>query len=138
MGARPHFTIGQLSQRSGVKIETVRYYEKIGLLPPPPRTEGGHRAYTGDHVGRLTFIRRSRELGFSLNAIRQLLELVDGGYGCGEFREIAKAQLKDIRAKIDDLQRMEETLDCTVAQCEGGNEPHCPVVDVLSEDVRMI
>jgi len=128
------FTIGQLSQRSGVKIETVRYYEKIGLLPPPPRTMGGHRIYSEHHAGRLTFIRRSRELGFSLDAIRQLLELVDDGRSCGELREVATAHLKDIRAKIDDLQRMEKTLNDTVAQCDGGNAPYCPIVEILSAD----
>lgn len=133
MAARKDFTIGQLSQRSGVKIETVRYYEKIGLLPPPPRTKGGHRVYAGDHVDRLAFIRRSRELGLSLDAIRRLLELVDGGRNCGEIREIAAAQLDDIRAKIADLQRMEKTLSDTIAQCEGGAAPQCPIVEILSE-----
>ncbi len=74
-----HFGIGALSTRTGVNIETIRYYEREGLLPHPPRTAGGHRSYSEDHLKRLTFIRRSRELGFSIAEIRGLLALVDGG-----------------------------------------------------------
>ena len=73
------FTIGVLSKGTGCNIETIRYYEHIGLLPEPPRSQGGHRLYEEDHLGRLTFIRRSRELGFTLDEVRGLLRLVDGG-----------------------------------------------------------
>ena len=130
---RADLTIGILSRRSGVNIETVRYYEKIGLLPAPPRTEGGHRLYADDHLKRLTFIRRSRELGFTLNEIRNLLGLVEGGYTCGEVKAVAVTHLKDIRRKIADLRRMERTLAETADRCEGGTAPHCPIVDVLSD-----
>lgn len=126
------FGIGELSRRSGVNIETIRYYERIGLLPPPPRTEGGHRLYTDDHLKRLTFIRRSRELGFALGEVRALLGMVDGGYTCGAIKEAALIHLKDIRRKIADLRRMERTLARTAARCEGGTAPDCPIVDVLS------
>jgi MerR family mercuric resistance operon transcriptional regulator len=125
-------SIGELSRRSGVNIETIRYYEKIGLLPPPPRTEGGHRLYPDDHLKRLTFIRRCRELGFTVDEIRNLLGLVEGGYICGGVKDAALTHLKDIRRKIADLRRMERTLAKTVARCEGGTIPECPIVDVLS------
>jgi MerR family transcriptional regulator, mercuric resistance operon regulatory protein len=129
-------SIGTLSRRTGVHIETVRYYEKIGLLPPPPRTEGGHRLYSDDQLKRMTFIRRSRELGFTLDEIRNLLGLVEGGYTCGEVRNAALTHLKDIRRKIADLRRMERTLAETAARCEGGDAPECPIMDALLEHRR--
>ena len=86
MTTHHEFGIGELSQRTGVNIETVRYYEKIDLLPRPPRTEGGHRVYSGTHLKRLVFIRRSRELGFTLDEIRNLLGMFEGVYACGEVQ----------------------------------------------------
>ncbi|MBA3562581.1 MAG: helix-turn-helix domain-containing protein [Gammaproteobacteria bacterium] len=130
------FSIGELSRRSGVNIETIRYYERIGLLPPPPRTEGGHRLYPDNHLKRLVFIRRSRELGFTLDEIRNLLGLVEGGYTCGEVKDAAFTHLKDIRRKIADLRRMERTLTETAARCEGGDAPDCPIMDSLFEEAR--
>jgi MerR family mercuric resistance operon transcriptional regulator len=117
---------------TGVNIETVRYYEKVGLLPKPPRTQGGHRLYTNHQLKRLVFIRRSRELGFSMEEIRNLLRLVDGGNTCGQVKRAALDHLKEIRLKIGDLRRMEKTLADTAARCKGGNTPECPIVDVLS------
>lgn len=128
--------IGELSRRSGVNIETIRYYEKIGILPPPPRTEGGHRLYGDDHLKRLMFIRRSRELGFTLDEIRNLLGLVEGGYTCGEVKNAALAHLNDIRRKIADLRRMERTLSETAARCEGGDAPECPIMEALFQEGR--
>lgn len=130
--SRAALTIGALSKRTGVNIETVRYYEKIGLLPSPPRTEGGHRLYPDAHQKRLVFVRRSRELGFTLDEIRNLLGLVEGGYTCGEVQETALTHLTGIRRKIADLRRMERTLAETAARCAGGTAPECPIVDVLS------
>ena len=79
------YSIGQLAERTSVNLETIRYYERIGLMPAPPRTEGGHRVYDRNHLKRLGLIRRSRELGFSIEEIRALLRLVDGGdYTCAE------------------------------------------------------
>ena len=127
------FGIGELSHGTGVNIETVRYYEKIGLLPRPPRTGGGHRIYTDAQLKRLVFIRRSRELGFTLDEIRNLLGMVEGGNACGKVQEAALAHLKTIRSKITDLRRMERTLADTAAQCEGGTAPECPIIDVLSQ-----
>ena len=86
-------TIGALSERSGVNIETIRYYERADLLPAPPRTQGGHRIYGGDSLKRLVFIRRGRELGFTLDEIRNLLGLMRGGHPCGEVQAVALAHL---------------------------------------------
>jgi MerR family mercuric resistance operon transcriptional regulator len=98
----------------------------------PPRTEGGHRLYSDEHFKRLTFIRRSRQLGFTLDEIRNLLGLVKSNYTCEEVKDAALAHLKTIRRKITDLQRMERTLAETAARCEGGTTPECPIIDVLS------
>jgi MerR family mercuric resistance operon transcriptional regulator len=94
----PRLMIGALSRRTGCKVETIRYYERIGLLPPPPRSAGGQRHYGKDGLKRLTFIRRSRELGFSLKEVRGLLRLVDGGgYTCAEVRAITLDHLAEVR-----------------------------------------
>lgn len=125
-------SIGELSRRTGVNVETLRYYERIGLLAPPPRTAGGHRLYPARQLKRLTFIRRSRELGFSLDDIRNLLGLVEGGYTCGQIQEAALSHLRNIRRKLADLRRMEETLAETAERCRGGTAPECPIIDALS------
>ena len=127
----PDLTIGVLARRTGVGIETIRYYERRHLLPAPPRTAGGHRLYRGEHVKRLIFIRRSRALGFSLDEIRTLLRLVDDGAPCGEVRAVAQDHLERIRAKIGDLERMARALADTAARCEGGSAPRCPIVEDL-------
>lgn len=128
-------TIGALGRRSGVNVETIRYYERIGLLPNPPRTEGGHRLYGLEHVKRLAFVRRSRELGFSIEEIRALLELVDSGaYTCGEVKAMTETHLENVRSKISDLRKLERTLGGIASQCEGGEVPECPIVDALFDD----
>jgi MerR family mercuric resistance operon transcriptional regulator len=128
-------SIGELSRLTGVNIETIRYYERIKMLPAPPRTASGRRVY-GSHEARiLAFIRRSRELGFSLDQIRTLLRL--GGpekASCSEVRKIATHHLEDIRAKLVDLKKLERLLAKTVARCSGKTAPDCPVLDIL--DVR--
>ena len=125
--------IGALSKRTGVNIETIRYYERIGVMPAPPRTEGGQRVYDDDHVKRLSFIRRCRALGFSLDDIRALLKLVDGGdHTCGEVYDMTVAHIADIRAKITDLKRMERVLKDMAARCAGGDVPDCPILEALS------
>ena len=132
MGTARDFGIGALSERSRVKIETIRYYEREGLLPSPPRTSGGHRSYREDHLKRLTFIRRSRELGFSMAEIRDLLALVDGhSYTCGEVRALTLEHAESVRSKISDLQRMERMLVEIASGCKGGTVPDCPIVDAL-------
>ena|SRR4030081_2359107 len=124
--------IGELSKRSGVNIETIRYYERVKMLAPPPRTASGRRVYDETDLRILAFICRSRELGFSLDEIRALLRL--GGpekASCREVREIAAHHLQDIRAKLGDLKKLERLLSKTVARCSGKTAPDCPVLDIL-------
>lgn len=125
-------TIGKLSQLTGVNIETIRYYERIKVLPVPSRSANGRRVYGATERRILAFVRRSRELGFTLDEIRALLRL--GGperASCREVREIAAHHLDDIRAKINDLRRLERLLTRTVAQCTGTTAPECPVLEIL-------
>ena len=126
------FTIGALSKGTGCNIETIRYYERIGLLPEPPRSPGGHRLYGEDHLRRLTFIRRSRELGFTLDEVRGLLRLVDGGeYTCAEVKALTLDHVAEVRRKLADLRRMKRVLEEMAAECEGGEVPECPIIDAL-------
>jgi len=130
-----HLHRGELARRTGCNLETIRYYEKIGLMPEPPRTAGGYRTYDRDQVKRLAFIRRSRELGFSLEEIRSLLSLVDGGdYSCGEVRDRTLGHAAEVRRKVADLRRLERTLREMAAQCSGDEVPDCPIIDVLWRD----
>ena len=130
---REPMTIGPLSKRTQVNIETIRFYEREKLLPAPPRSDGGYRLYGDEHLRRLVFIRRGRELGFSLDEIRDLLLMVDGGYTCGEVQELTLEHLARVRDKLADLRRLEKTLKSIAAQCVGGVIPHCPVIDALSD-----
>jgi len=128
------FSIGALSGRSGVHIETVRYYEKIGIMPAPARSAGGYRIYGTDHVRRLHFIRRGRELGFSLDELRGLLHLVDGHtYTCREVHALTIEHLAAIHQKIADLQRLERVMSDMAKQCKGDRLPECPIIDALFE-----
>ena len=128
----PHLPIGALARDSGCKVETIRYYERVGLMPRPARTMGGHRMYSAAQLRRMAFIRRGRELGFTLDSIRALLALVDGqGRTCAEVETIACGHLDDVRDKITDLRTMERVLDGMVAECRGGEVPECPVVEAL-------
>lgn len=125
-------SIGGLSAKAAVNLETVRYYEKIGLLPSPPRSEGGHRLYGDEHVKRLTFVRRARELGFTLEEVRALLRLADERQtSCAKVRVLAADHLRDVRAKIADLRRMERVLSDTVDRCAEGTRPECPLLEIL-------
>lgn len=122
----------ELARRTGCNLETVRYYEKVGLLPEPPRTAGGYRNYDTTHERRLRFVLRARELGFSLDEIRALLRLVDErDQPCVEARAVAATHLQDVRAKIADLRRMERVLKDVVAQCGDGTLPECPLIETL-------
>src|SRR6266851_6356990 len=130
--AAPRLTIGRLSEKTGCHLETVRYYEKIGLLRPPGRTASGHRVYGPEAVNRLAFIRRARQLGFTLEQIRTLLRLVDGGhYTCAQVRAIALEHLDDVRRKAADLRSIERSLSDMAARCVGGRVPRCAVIDAL-------
>jgi len=125
-------TRGALAKRTGCNIETIRYYEQIGLMPDPPRSEGGHRQYDDEHLRRLTFVCRARELGFTIEEVRGLLGLVDGGdYSCAEVKALTLQHVRDIHQKILDLQRIEHVLQAIAAQCADGTVPECPVIDAL-------
>ena len=129
------FTIGQLSRSTGVNIETIRYFEKVGLIEPPPRTEGGHRVYGDDHLRALGFIRRARELGFTPEEVRGILAL--GGPTdacCDEVREIASGHLHTVRSKMADLARLEKLLASTIDRCSGDHVPHCAVIDMIEQE----
>lgn len=127
--------IGELARRTGVHIETIRYFEKVGILDAPDRTYGGHRIYTDQHVRVLSFIKRARELGFTPQEVRTLLDLGGpGGACCDEVQEIAARHLEQVRRKIADLARLERLLDSTIERCSGGHVPDCPIIDML-EDV---
>ncbi len=131
----PPLTRGMLSRRTGCHIETIRYYEGIGLMPAPRRSQGGHRLYDEEQLKRLTFIRRARELGFSLREIRGLLALVDGGnYSCRQVEALTLEHLDEVRSKITDLKKLERTLADIASQCNGGRVPECPVIDALFRD----
>ena len=127
--------IGELSQRTGVNIETIRYFEKVGLLAAPARTQGGHRVYSAAHVRTLTFIKRARELGFAPEEVRAMLNL--GGPEsacCDEIREISVHHLEQVRRKIADLSRLERLLSSTVDQCSGGHVASCPVIEMIEDE----
>lgn len=127
------FTIGQLSKLTEVNIETIRYYEKIGLMPDPPRNSSGYRIYSVPHLERLSFVRRSKDLGFSQPEVRKLLTLVDNHqYTCAEVKEITSRQLSTVRTKIKDLRKLERVLAKMIDECDGGDVPDCPIVDILS------
>jgi len=126
------FTIGSLSRDTGCNIETIRYYERIGLMPKPPRSKGGHRLYEKDHLKRLSFIRRTRDLGFTLEEVRGLLRMIDGhDYTCVEVKVLTLNHLQEVQQKIADLRRLEKVLKTMAAECEGGNVPDCPIIDAL-------
>lgn len=128
-------TRGELAKRSGCHLETVRYYEKIGLLPPPARSESGYRLYQIDDQRRLRFILRGRELGFSIDELRSLLSLVDSkAYTCGEIQALTVGHLGSVRRKVADLKRLERTLSRISNECSGGAVPECPVIDALWAD----
>ena len=128
----PRLGIGEVARRADCKVETVRYYERIGILPAPDRSAGGQRRYDTDHLKRLNFVRRARGLGFTLDEVRNLLELADGrDQTCAEVATIARDHLGDIRAKIANLRRLEAVLDDLVAACADGAKPDCPIIDTL-------
>lgn len=124
---------GALAARTGCNVETIRYYERIGLLPVPARSAGGHRVYTSAHAHRLAFIRRARALGFALDEVRALLRLADDEKrSCADVRRLASVHLGDVRAKIANLKTMEKALEGTITRCPDGARPDCPIIEALS------
>lgn len=131
--AQDTFPIGALSGMSGVNVETIRYYERIGLLAKPARSPGGYRLYRSADAERLGFIRGARDLGFSLDEVRQLLGLADGdSQSCRRVRDIAVRHLSEVRSKIEDLRRMKRVLDALVRSCASGTMPSCPLLKTLA------
>lgn len=126
-------TIGHLARATGTKVETIRFYEKTGLLPEPARTEGNYRAYSGDHLNRLSFIRRARDLGFSLEQVRELLALADDrNQSCSAVDAIATEHRLEVERKIRDLQALKAELDSLIDQCSCGTIAQCRIIETLS------
>lgn len=128
---RETYTIGALAQRAGVHLETIRYYQRRGLVGEPDRPFGGVRRYTEDHVRRLRFIRQAQELGFSLDEVGELLKLEDGAH-CREARTLGERRLADVRRKLSDLQRIESALAALVDRCGSTRgRVRCPLIASL-------
>ena len=128
-------TRGEVAERTGVNIETVRYYEQRGLIPAPSRSPAGYRKYTDDYIERIRFIKRAQELGFTLKEIVELLSLrVDPDSDRADVKQRAEAKTADIEEKILDLQRMRNALIGLVATCDGcGPASDCPILDAMEE-----
>jgi DNA-binding transcriptional MerR regulator len=126
-------SIGALADAAGVKVVTVRYYEKVKLMPEPPRSDGNYRAYKREHLHRLRFIRRCRELGFTLAQVRELLRLsVQGKQGCSDVDRMASKHLDDIERKIGDLKRLAAELRGINRQCPGNRTiDGCRILEAL-------
>jgi len=124
--------IGELSRRTGVNIETIRYYERIGMMPCPLRSQGGQRLYTQDQSRRLAFIKRARTLGFTLEQIKALLVLASGGGACAEVKRVTEQHLDEVRRRIRDLRRLQKVLEDLAAQCDSGRMSPCPILETLS------
>ena len=124
--------IGEAAQASGCHLETIRYYERIGLMPRPARNGSGYRDFDEHDVERLRFITRGRELGFSLDEIRSLLSLAgDADLSCADVDRIAQQHLSDIRQRISELTRMASELERTIARCAGGQRGTCAILGAL-------
>lgn len=125
-------TIGDLGKATNTKVETVRYYERIGLLPKPPRTVGNYRDYGKAELGRLSFIRRARDLGFTLDQVRALLSLSDDqGRDCAGIDRIATEHLQEVDRKLCDLSALRRELKAVIESCDGGTVAECRIVETL-------
>lgn len=128
------FTIGKASEQSGVNIETIRYYEREGIVPKPGRSAGGRRLYSPDEIARLRFVRRCRDLGFPIAIIQTFLSLTaQNDRSCGEVKTLAEAHLGEINAKIENLVRLRDALLSLSATCDGGTVV-CPMLEALMKD----
>ena len=125
--------IGELARTTSTKVETIRFYEKIGLLPEPARTSGNYRDYGPDHLARLSFVRRARDLGFTLDQVRELLTLSDDkSRPCGAVDSVARAHLAQIDQKIADLRALRRELDELISQCSQGAISDCRIIEALA------
>lgn len=129
--------IGELAGATSTKVETVRFYEKIGLLPLPARTPANYRAYSGKHLARLSFIRRARDLGFTLDAVRELLTLSDDKLqSCEAVDRVARVHLDEIDRKVGDLTALRTELDRVIGSCRHGTVADCKIIDTLAPRTR--
>ena len=126
------FAIGVTSRMTGVNVETIRYYERIGLAPKPARSDGGRREYDGDDVKRLRFIRRARDLGFSIGDIRALLKISDSAGACKDAQSIAARHSDDVRRRIKALRKLDRILTDAAAR-RGRVSRGCPIIYTLAE-----
>ena len=125
--------IGELARLTGAKVETIRFYERSGLLSEPGRTAGNYRAYGRDHLARLSFIRRARGLGFSLDQVRELLDLADDrGRSCAAVDQITTTHLASVDRKIADLSALRSELDRMLGSCRQGTVAECRIIDTLA------
>ena len=132
---QPRFTIGRLAKQAGVGVDTVRFYERRGLLPQPQRTASGYRMYGQETISRIRFVRRAKRLSFTLDEIENLLKLQDEGGAKAEVKAITNRKLKQIEAKIADLSRMRAVLTTLSAECSGeGNVSTCPIIEAIGDD----
>ncbi|WP_424138136.1 MerR family transcriptional regulator [Roseomonas chloroacetimidivorans] len=141
MASENSLNIGALAKATGTKVETIRWYERVGLLPMPARSAGNYRTYGEDHLGRLSFIRRARDLGFSLEQIRALLDLAeDRERSCDAVDVIAREHLGEVDRKIADLQALRRELGSIIGQCRHGNVADCRIIEALApskSDLRL-
>ena len=130
---KAYHSIGELAEATDTKVETVRYYERIGILPTPKRTSGNYRAYSAGHLARLSFIRRARDLGFTLDQVRALLALADQKkQDCGTVDALAREHLAEIDRKISDLKALRRELSGLIGQCKQGTIADCRILSALS------
>jgi MerR family transcriptional regulator, mercuric resistance operon regulatory protein len=131
----PAFTIARAAEAAAVGVETIRYYERRGLVSQPAQKRGGFRRYDGGHVARIRFIKRAQELGFSLQDIEGLLALQDGTHR-SEVQRIAAARLSEIRARLADLRRMERALTGLLDRCRHGGAAKCPIIEAIAGETE--
>ena len=130
--------IGEASKAAGVSAKMIRYYEEIGLIPPAARTESGYRAYTRTDIHRLHFIRRARDLGFSVVEIRDLLGLWnDRSRKSADVKRLAKAHIVELETRIQEIQQMADTLQTLIHHCHGDDRPDCPIIATLEQPDEM-
>ena len=127
-------TIGQLAKETEINIETIRYYERRGLIPEPHRRESGYREFTPRYIERIRFIKRAQTLGFTLREISELLTLADGNPACKDIRKFAEDKVKDIENRIHDLKKIKKVLNNLVKECMNkGKLSYCPIVESLTQ-----
>lgn len=129
--------IGELARATATKVETIRYYEQTGLLPPPTRTQGNYRSYAAEHLARLSFIRRARDLGFGIERVRALLDLSDDRTrDCATVDRIATEHLREVDRKIADLTALRRELAASIVSCKGGTVAQCRILEALAPEAQ--